>query len=45
MMKNSGMKWDETKGNRNVSIKPLSSSGNIQGPVWGSDRRPEFRKI
>ena len=38
MTKNSEIKWDKTKGNRNVSIKPLSSSGDLQSPVWGSDR-------
>ena len=45
MTKNSEMKWSETKGNRNMSIKPLSSSGDIWSLVWDSDRRLEFHKI
>ena len=38
MTKNPEMKWGETKGNRNMSIKPLSSSSDIWSPVWGNDR-------
>ena len=45
MTKNAEMKWDKTKGNKNVSIKPLSSSSDIQSLVWGSDRGLEFHKI
>ena len=45
MTKNAEMKWDETKGNKNVSINPLSLSGNIWSLVWGSDRGLEFHKI
>ena len=45
MTKNVEMKWDETKGNKNVFINPLSPSGDIWSPVWGSDRRSEFCKI
>ena len=45
MTKNSEMKWSETKGNKNLSIKPLSSSSDIRNPVWGSDRGSEFHKI
>ena len=41
MTKNVEMKWDKTKGNRNMSIKPLSPSGNSWSPVWGSDRGSE----
>ena len=45
MTKNLEMKWDKTKGNKNVSTKPLSCSGDIRSPVWGSDRGSEFHKI
>ena len=34
MTKNVEMKWDETKGNKNVFINPLSPSGDIWSPVW-----------
>jgi len=45
MTKNAEMKWVVTIRNENVSIKPLSFLGNIRGPMWGRDRRSEFRKI
>ena len=38
MTKNAEMKWNKTKGNKNVYIKSYSSSGDFQNLVWGSDR-------
>ena len=38
MTKNTEMKWVVTKGNENLSIKPLSFLGNMRRPVWVADR-------
>jgi len=45
MTKKVEMKWVETKGNENVSIKPLSFFSDIRGPMWGRERGLEFCKI
>ena len=45
MTKNAEMKWVVTKGNENLSIKPLSFLGDMRRPVWVADRRSEFRMI
>jgi len=45
MTKNAEVKWVETKGNENMSIKPLSFLGDIWCPMWGRDRGSEFHKI
>ena len=39
------MKWVVTKGNENLSIIPLSFSGDIRRPMWVADRGSEFRMI
>ena len=43
--KNSEMKWVVTKGNENISIIPLSFSGDIRRLMWVVDRGSEFRRI
>ena len=43
--KESEMKWVVTKGNENLSIIPLSFSGDIRRPMWVVDRGSEFRMI
>jgi len=45
MTKNVEMKWVVTIRNENVSIKPLSFLGDIEGPMWVADRGSEFRMI
>jgi len=45
MTKNVEMKWVVTIRNEKVSIKPLSFLGDIEEPMWVTDRRSEFRKI
>ena len=45
MTKNAEMKWVETKGNENLSIKPLSFLGDMRRPMWVADRGSEFRMI
>jgi len=45
MTKNVEMKWVKTIRNENVSIKPLSFLGDIEEPMWVTDRRSEFRMI
>ena len=42
MTKNMEMKWVETKGNENLSIKPLSFLGDMQRAMWVADRGSEF---
>ena len=39
------MKWVVTKGNKNLSIIPLSSVGDKRRPMWVVDRGSEFRMI
>ena len=41
MTKNVEMKWVKTKGNENLSVKPLSFLGDMQRPVWAADRGSE----
>ena len=43
--KDSEMKWVITKRNENLSIIPLSFSGDIRRPMWVADRGSEFRMI
>ena len=45
MTKNVEMKWVVTKGNENLSIKPLSFLGDMRRPVWIADRGSEFWMI
>ena len=45
MTKNAEMKWVKTKGNENLSIKPLSFLGDMRRPVWAADRGSEFQMI
>ena len=45
MTKNAEMKWVVTKGNENLSIKPLSFLSDMQRPMWVADRGLEFRMI
>ena len=45
MTKNAEMKWVVTKGNENLSIKPLSFLGNMWRLMWVADRGLEFRMI
>ena len=45
MTKNAEMKWVVTRGNENLSIKPLSFLGNMWRPVWVADRGLEFQMI
>ena len=45
MTKNAEMKWIITKGNENLSIKPLSFVGDIQKLMWVTDRGSEFQII
>ena len=43
--KDSEMKWVVTKGNENLSIKPLSFLGNMRRLMWVVDRGLEFQMI
>ena len=45
MTKNAEMKWVVTKGNENLSIKPLNSLGDMWRPMWVANRGSEFRMI
>ena len=45
MTKNAEMKWVITKGNENLSIKPLSFFGKMWRPMWVADRGSEFWMI
>ena len=45
MTKSAEMKWVVTKGNENLSIKPLSFLGDMWRPVWVADRGLEFQMI
>ena len=45
MTKNAEMKWVETKGNENLSIKPWSFLSDMQRLMWVADRGLEFRMI
>ena len=45
MTKNAEMKWVVTKGNENLSIKPLSFLGDIRRLMWVVDRGSEFQMI
>ena len=45
MTKNAEMKWVLTKGNENLSIKPLSFLGDMRRPMWVADRGLEFQII
>jgi len=45
MTKNVEMKWVETIRNESGSIKPLSFLGDIEEPMWVTDRGSEFRMI
>ena len=45
MTKNAEMKWVETKGNENLSIKPWSFLSDMRRLMWVADRGLEFRMI
>ena len=45
MTKDSEISWVVTKGNENLSIKPLSFLGDMRRPMWVADRGSEFQMI